>query len=115
MKGILLAAQIEGVSSRRDNTIKVTLGTQELSPVKAGELLALNNRIVSVYISESEINPNEVGNVDRINPEFTGKTQSQRLKNVLYILYSQQPEGFTDFDSFYKHRTEQIINQIKTK
>jgi len=77
--------------------------------------LALNNRIVSVYISESEINPNEVGNIDRINPEFTGKTQSQRLKNVLYILYSQQPEGFTDFESFYKHRTEQIINQIKTK
>lgn len=42
------------------------------------------------------------------------KSQSQRLRNVLYLLHeSNQMEG--DFDDYYAEKMEQIINHFKTK
>lgn len=114
MKGILLAAQIENVTSRKDRTIKVTIGTQELSPAKAGELFSLLNHIASVYICSSEIDQTEIDLVDKVDPEFKGKTQSQRLRNVLFILWEQDKEGFKDFDSFYRYKMDQIIDTYKS-
>lgn len=116
MNGLLLAAQIERVSTRKDRTVAVTIGTQELSPTNAGQLLGLANQLVCVYLSPKEtINQKEIDQVDQINPEFGGKTQGQRLRGVLFVLWEKSPEGFKDFDSFYKHHTEKIIEHFKTK
>ena len=53
--------------------------------------------------------------MDQLDPEMEGKTQGQRIRNVLYILFTQDNEGFTDFDSYYKNKTEKYINHLKTK
>lgn len=116
MNGLILAAQIERVSTRKDRTVAVTLGSQELTPSKAGELLAFANQLVCVYISPKEtVTQNEIDQVDRLNPEFEGKTQSQRLRNVLYRLFEQNAEGYKDFDGFYRHHTDKIIDHLKLK
>lgn len=115
MKGILLPAMVEGVASRRDKTVKITIGTQELSPSSAGELFHLNGKICAVYISEKAIDQNEIDQVDKLDPEFSGKTQSQRIRNVLYKLFEQDKEGFKDFESFYRSKTELYIEHLKTK
>jgi hypothetical protein len=114
MKGILLGCQIESIVSRKDRTIKIILGTQELSPSKAGELFSLLNHIASVYIASSEIDQSEIDQVDKIDPEFKGKSQSQRLRNVLYLLYEQDKEGFKEFDSYYRYKMDQIIDTYKS-
>jgi len=115
MKGILLPAIIEAIQSRKDNTLKIVLGTNELSPANAGSLFGLHNKLATVYISPSEIDQKEIDQVDKLDPELQGKTQGQRLRGVLYILFEQDHEGFNDFDSYYKHRTEKIIEHLKTK
>lgn len=116
MNGILLAAQIEGITTRKDKTVKIVLGTQELSPLLAGQIFSLQDRIICCYISEKEtISQSEKDQVDALDPEFGGKSQSQRLRNVLYILFEKNPRGFTTFDAFYKHHTEQIIENLKKK
>jgi len=116
MNGILLPAIIENISTRRDGTIKVTIGTNEVSQGKAGELFALNGKIAAVYISPKEtISQKEMDQVNSIDPEVEKKTQSQRLRAVLFRLWEQAPEGFNDFESFYKNRTNAIIDQIKAK
>jgi hypothetical protein len=113
--GILLAAIVESISTRKDRTIKIVLGTNELPPAKAGELFTLNNQICSTYIKAEGITDTEMQLVDSNNSEFEGKTQSQRIRNVLFILWNQDNDGFNDYDSFYKNKTEQIINQLKSK
>lgn len=116
MRGILLPCQIENITTRRDNTIKLTIGTNEMSPEKAAGLFALLNKIACIYISEKETIPQaEIDKVDALNPEFGTKTQSQRMRNVLYKLFEQNDEGFKDFDSFYKHHTDVIIEHLKKK
>lgn len=116
MNGILIAAQIERIATRKDRTVAITVGTQELTPDKAGQLFKIQDRVVVLYISEKETIPQaEIDKVDALNPEFGQKTQSQRMRNVLYKLFEQNAEGFKDFDSFYKHSTEKIIEHLKNK
>lgn len=116
MNGLLLAAQVEGVSTRKDGTVKVVLGTQEMTPAKAGELLAFANKLVCVYVSPKEtISQAELNQVDALDPEFKGKSQSQRLRGVLFVLWEKTNDGFTDFDAFYRYHTEQMIDSVKAK
>lgn len=116
MNGLLLAITVENITTRKDNTVKLTLGTQELSPGKAGELFNLMNKTAVLYVSPKEtISQSEIDQVDQIDPEFGGRTQSQRIRNVLFVLFEKDKEGFKDFDSYYKSKTEKYIEHLKSK
>lgn len=116
MNGILLASTVESITTRKDKTIKIVLGTQELSQGKAGEVFNLMNNLCAVYISSKEhIEGKEMEQVDKIEIESSGKTSSQRIRNVLFILWKQGNEGFKDFDSYYRNKTEMYIDHLKSK
>lgn len=115
MNGVLIPCQIENVSTRKDNTIKIVIGTQEMSEGSAGKLFSMLNKFGYAHLSPTEISQKELNEVDQLDPEMEGKTQGQRIRNVLYILFTQDNEGFTDFDSFYKNKTEKYISHLKTK
>lgn len=116
MNGILLSSYIESISTRKDRSIKLVLGTQELSNKNAAELFGLQNKIVACYISPKEtIDQKEMDQVDKLDPEFQGKTQSQRIRNTLFVLWQSKSEGYKDFDSFYKAKTEMYIEHLKSK
>lgn len=114
-KGILLACQVSGIRSLKDKSVIINLETSELTPEQAGEIFRLQNLIVSAYIKEEGVSQSEIDKVDKLNPEFAGKTQSQRLRNVLFKLYEQNHEGMQTFDQYYTHHTEIIINHLKGK
>lgn len=113
--GIVLATYIENITTRKDRSVKLTLSTQELTPEKAGELFSMMNQIAAIYISPKEIDQTQIDMVDKLDPEFGGKTQSQRLRGVLYKLWEFKPEGFKDFNNYYHSKTEEIINHYKSK
>ena len=116
MTGILLSTYVESISTRKDKTVKVILSTQELSQERAGELFGLLNKLAVAYISVKDIGEDEIEKVDKANPDIPdGKTQSQRIRNVLYRLWEQAPEGYKDFNSFYHFKTEQIVEHFKSK
>jgi hypothetical protein len=116
MTGTLLATYVENITTRKDNTVKITLGTQELSPGKASELFSMMNRLTMTYISPKDsIDQKEMDQVDKVDPELGGKTQSQRIRNVLYKLYEQGNEGFKDFETYYKSKTNAYIDHLKAK
>lgn len=115
MKGILIAAQVETISTRRDRTVKIVLGTQELAPALAGDLLAMNNDVISIYLCPSTIDNREIEQVDKIDPDLGGKSQSQRIRNVLYKLFEQDKEGYKEFDAYYRKKTELYIEHLKSK
>jgi hypothetical protein len=115
MNGILLPVTVENITTRRDRSIKIVLGTQELSSGKAGELFTLLNNLAVVYISPKEVDQKEINQVDRLDPDVGGKTQSQRIRNVLYKLFEQDHEGHKDYDSYYRAKTELLIEHLKTK
>lgn len=113
MTGTLLSCQIGSIRSLKDGSVSILIETPELSPGKVGELFALRNQLAAVYISPKAISQKEIDQVNEIDPEFTGKTSSQRLRNSLFVWFSQEPQGFKDFDSFYKSKMELFIDNVK--
>jgi hypothetical protein len=107
---IILPAQIEGLTSRKDKTIKVTFGTQELSPVDAAQVFQLNQRFCYIAIKE------ELDNLDSIKTDLdTNKTPSQRLRGILFINYQQNSEGYKDFSTYYIAKMEILCEHYKSK
>lgn len=115
---ILLSAQVEGIQSRKDRTIKLTFGTQELMPSQAGDIFSLNNQMVFLAIKVEPFNKGEQELIEsaKVDEDDAGfKSPSQRLRACLFVLFQQQPEGFKTFSEFYNARMEQLIVQIKNK
>jgi len=113
MKGLLIPVIVENISTRKDRTVKIVLGSQEISPARAGELFNLMNKVAACYLKESDIDQGEIDKVDLLNPEFEGKTQSQRLRNVLYLNHQQNTEGYKEFNSYYHAKMESYIEALK--
>lgn len=113
MKGILLACIVDKITTLKDNSVKITLDTQELSPMKAGELFTLRNSLSTVYICPAEITQKEMNQVDVIEPEMPGKSPSHRMRNVLFILWKQDHEGYSEFDGYYKTKMDKFIEELK--
>jgi hypothetical protein len=113
MKGILIACYVDSIRTRKDKTVSVQMSTQELSPSKAGELFTLLNSLATVYISPSEVTSREMAQVDAVEPEMPGKSPSQRMRNVLFLLWEQDPEGYKVFDMYYQEKMNKYINELK--
>jgi hypothetical protein len=114
MQGIILSAIIENIATRADGTVKVVLGCQEMSASRAGELMTLSRKLAAVYVSPKEsITQKEIDQCEAIDPVMPAKTCSQRMRAVLYILWQQSPEGFKEFETFYRYKMEGYINAIK--
>lgn len=113
---ILLAAQIEGLASRKDKTVRLTLGTQELSPNKAAEIFQLNQKFCYVAIKEENFQAEEVDEIENLQAELeTKKTPSQRLRGILFVNYQQNSEGYKDFATYYLAKMDKICNHFKNK
>jgi len=116
MEGITFAAQVEGLRSRKDKTIAIVLGTQEMSPDKAGKLFNTNGHLVTCYLSVKEhVTDTEKEIINSIEAPSPNKTPSQRMRAVLYVMWQQNNEGYTDHNLHYLHWMDKMITQLKTK
>lgn len=113
-EGLLLAAIVENVSTRRDGTLKITFGCQEMSSSKSGELVSMQNKVVALYISSKETIPQAVlDHVDSVDVDMPGKTKSQRQRAVLYRIWELDKEGHKTFESYYAAKMEAHISELK--
>lgn len=114
---MIFPATIEGVQTRQDLTLKVIIGTQEATPYAAG-LVMLNRKFVYVAIKEAEFEAQEKEAMAGLESEFIDdrkKSKSSRLRSVLYRVWEKEPKGFDDFEGFYRHEMERIIEHYKAK
>ncbi len=113
---ILFDATLEGLSTRMDNTIKVTIGTQEMTPNQAASLFGLRGEFVKVLLSNTAIDKEQIEAIDKLNikNESNSKSKSQRLRNTLYIQW-QQLGSKGDFNDFYAGQMESLIELVKSK
>ena len=120
---VIFDGGVETIATRADGSIKVVVGSQELSSDTMTRLFDLRRKVGYVLISTKEISQEQIDAVETstANMEFSEKTPWQRLRGVLYILWEKlQPkendqgiEKFVDFDLFYKRKLNEIINHYK--
>ena len=113
---ITIAAQIEGISSRKDKTVKLTIGTQELNPSQAAELFNLSQQFCYVGIKSETSTKDESELLDNLKTELdTTKSPSQRLRGVLFLNYQQDSKGYKDFSTYYQSEMDKITEHYKNK
>lgn len=113
---ILLAGQIESISTRRDKTIKLIIGSQELNPNDLTDIFKLNQQLCYIAVKPEPFIKDEVALLDNLKTDYdNSKTPSQRLRGILYKNYEQNSEGYKDFNNYYVAKMELICNHYKSK
>lgn len=116
---ILLKAQAESVSTRKDRTIKISFSTQELKGKDAAKLLDLQNEMVSLGISPKGLTDEEIEllreNKFGIEDIPNEKSKSQRLRSVLFLNHKEDSKGFDSFKNYYDNQMETLIEHFKNK
>lgn len=112
----VFSAQVEKLETRADQTLKVSLGTQELDAESEQALFKLRKTgLVKVLISSTNISEAKSLEVDSVQLEAPkGKSPSKRLRAVLYRVWESNA-GSMMFDDWYDYEMERIIEHYKTK
>ena len=112
---ILTQAILDGYQRRKDRSVSVRFITQEKTST---EVMAIDELVdtfgVLYFRAAEEMNQDEVDELDNLELDIYDKpkTQSQRLRGVLFKLWeSQGKKG--EFKSFYKQKTESVIEHFK--
>lgn len=115
----MFSAIVENVATRADKTIKITLGSNELTPEGYANLFKLNQKFVGVLIKEDDLDDKDARDLDeKIFDEFDkrqGKTPSKRLRNVFYLLWERNKEGYDEFKDYYEKKLGAVIEYYKAK
>ena len=114
---IIIPAQLEAVTTRKDKTLKLTFGTNELTPNQASELFTIANQFGYLAFKDEDFKREELEVVESLKSELedTLKKPSQRLRGVMFICFKQDNEGFNTFSKYYDSKMEQVINHFKGK
>lgn len=81
----------------------------------------LQSRGILYYSDRGELTQTEIDEIDSCDVEIEGKSKSQRLRSVLYVLWQQFPDkdengvSKKDFSHFYSNIMEVIIQHYKDK
>lgn len=111
-----IAALIDGVRTLKNNSLRITIETQDTSCFTAEELATLfklTDKHVHVAIKESEVKPEDLDIKEVV--DFKGeKSPSQRLRNTLFVYWTQN-KPTADFETYYRTMIEKFISTIKDK
>lgn len=114
MRTFQVPATLEGVSTLKDGGVSVRLHTQELSPEEKAIAMGYQNQFGWLLFKPEQHDEKELEQLEHIRKDTGGKSPSQRLRSVLFVLY-QQGSRDTTFDQFYSMKMEQIIDNIKSR
>ena len=92
---IVFEGGIDNIRTLADNSLRVSLGTPELTAEIVGNMYSMLKQPGYVVISTKPISQQQIDAVEEatVDREFDTKTPSQRLRSVLYILWEQtQPK-----------------------
>lgn len=114
---LILPATIDAIATRADGTLTVKIGVQELPPDQMAAVMRLHRKFCYVALKEEDFRTHERESLEALKSDELdgGKTASQRLRAVLYRLFQQEPEGFTDFAGYYAAKMERLIGHFKGK
>lgn len=102
---------IGSVTAKVDRSISYRVSTPELSADEKARFMDMQN-VNCTFILEPIDEENAPELV--INEDLETKTPSQRLRNSLYVLYTQKKPD-VDFDIYYRTQMEKFIEVVKSK
>ncbi len=117
-KPILLAFEMKQIRTMADGSLTISLATPELPENKVGQLFGMRNKQGFAAFQVEEFTPEELKDMAEANLDLDlkkGKSSSERLRDVLFVLWKHEDPIGVDFNSFYSTKMETIIAHYKSK
>ena len=111
MKSIHTKAVITSLRSKVDKSLGLTLSTPELSSKEKAEFMNLQGIEVEAVFDPVDDPESEEFKIEK---DLERKSQSQRIRAVLFLLWRQEGE-LGDFADYYRSKTERYIDFLKEK
>jgi|GEM_PF-742530 len=113
----IIPAILENITSRKDKTWKLVFGTNECTPDQIKEIVKTLNDFVFLAMKKDSFKTEETEILENLESGYEGssKSQAQRIRSVLFLLWKQGNGGYEDFNMFYQHHTENYITHLKNK
>lgn len=111
MKAIRFKGQIGSVTRKQDNSCRFSTYTPAFSVMETAELMELQHINLDIFFKPLDTTPDDILTIDK---DFSPKTSSHRLRDVLYVLWKQLGEK-GDFNSYYQGMMDKVINHFKEK
>jgi hypothetical protein len=117
MKTFQIPAGLDGYRSLKDQTLKLTFETGEMSPEQMANIHFSLNKVGYLAFSPDPFASHELEEIDKLKVEYddTGKSPSKRLQAVFFRIWEQKPEGYKIFNDFYNAQMEKLITHFKNK
>jgi hypothetical protein len=110
MKAIQLRVNVSSIRSRKDGSLGLSLETPELDVPQKVVIMSLQN--IECEMTLTPINGTD--EIVEVKTDLDNKSSSQRLRDVLFVLYKQ--DNSTEmFDTYYQKKMEKIIEWVKSK
>lgn len=110
MRAIKVKVIINGIRSKVDRSLGLSLSTPELTVEERAEFMNLQSVECNALFEPIS----EKVNLMEVKGEVSTKTQSQRMRAIIFLLWKNEGENGT-FEEFYRIKTEQIIDWLKNK
>jgi hypothetical protein len=106
---------VDGVTKKKDGTLTLKLGTNELGPEETSKIFEMGNQQVWCALSETSLEASDLDIPDFV-PEFEGeKSHSRRLREILYVVWQKYNDGKKSSDQHYRDTMEKLIQNYKDK
>lgn len=112
---ILLPIQLNPISRRKDKSVKLSVETRELGTDEILMLMSMEGEEMWMALTT---NQQDMPEAPEENAELGTKTDSQRLRSVLYVLYKQATDKgkfLGTFERYYGDNMNKIIEALKQK
>lgn len=119
MMGLVLEAELFTLGLKADGSWKVTLETGELDGETVAKLSSLKKQWLKIYLTKegviSDQHIEEIEKVEIISKKLKQKSPSSRMRSVLFKCHLEDNEDFEDFNDYYRHKMEIIIQHLESK
>lgn len=113
MRPIKVNLIINSIRSKKDKSLGFNAETPELTSEEKVAFMDLQGINIEAILSPiDELVQDDLLVVDK---DIEHKTQSQRIRSVLYLLYKQNNETTKSFNDYYIEKTEKFIEYLKSK
>lgn len=107
---------IEAVATRKDNTLKLTVGAQELTPDEEAKLMRLRNKVGWFMFSELPIEKADLGDMpDHIPLPAGQKSPNQREAAIMWVYWDRMTDKKVKFNEWRDQIIEKRIIGWQTK
>lgn len=113
---LIIGSILEDFRSLKDKTLKLTFSTNEPTPEQIMGIASLTQKFGYLAFKEDAFKTHEKDVLEGLESEYEdkGKTPAQRLRNVFYVKWQQDPQGYQDFNLYYDYYMNKIIEHYKS-